>query len=233
MQTSKECIMVFARAPHEGRVKTRLAADIGTKAAAGLYRAFVADLLQTLGRTDYPIHVHFTPHDAELQMKQWLGAAYEFVPQSDGGLGARMAAAFKHTFSNHFSRAVLIGVDLPDLPESIIHEAFDALLKNEAVLGPSHDGGYYLIGFNRNGFVPGVFTDIAWGTEHVFAETAQIFGNNNTSVHYLGCWDDIDTYADLLDFIQRQKDARGNVAAETGRFISELELSHEKIRSPL
>lgn len=155
MQTSKECVIVLAKAPVEGQVKTRLAADIGPKAAAGLYRAFVADLLQMLGKTDYSIHVHFTPSDAELQMKQWLGSAYEFVPQADGGLGERMAAAFKHGFSNHFSRVLLIGADFPDLPASFIHEAFNTLLINEAVLGPSHDGGYYLIGFNREGFVPG------------------------------------------------------------------------------
>ncbi len=233
MQTSKECVIVLAKAPVEGQVKTRLAADIGPKAAAGLYRAFVADLLQMLGKTDYSIHVHFTPSDAELQMKQWLGSAYEFVPQADGGLGARMAAAFKHGFSNHFSRVVLIGADFPDLPASFIHEAFNALLINEAVLGPSHDGGYYLIGFNRDGFVPGVFTDIAWGTEHVFSDTAQLFEVNNTSVHYVARWWDIDTYADLIDFIQRQKNASSHVAAETTRFINELGLSHVNTRAPL
>ena len=224
MQTLKECVMVFAKAPAFGRVKTRLAAGIGEKAATSLYKAFVKDLLGMIDSTDYPIHIHFAPPDAGRQMKEWLGGAGEFYPQADGDLGDRMAAAFKHAFSKHVSRAVLIGTDFPDLPASFIHRAFDSLLTHDAVLGPSHDGGYFLIGFSRHGYVPEVFQDISWSSDKVFSETARAFEKHHTTVHYLDQWWDIDTYADLMEFIRRLKDTAGVAAPETKKLLYDLDL---------
>ena len=224
MQSSKECVMVFAKAPVIGRVKTRLAADIGEKAATELYRAFVKDLMATLGSTDYPIHIHFAPSTAGRQIKDWLDGADEFIAQADGDLGERMKTAFTYAFSNHISRAVLIGTDFPDLPASFIHQAFDTLSTHDAVIGPSYDGGYFLIGFNRHGFVPEVFQDMSWSTDQVFSETVRIFERHHAAVQYLDPWWDIDTHADLMGFIRRRRYAAGDAAPETKKLIHDLGL---------
>ena len=222
-----ECLIIFAKAPFEGKVKTRLAADIGSEAATGLYRAFVEDLLFTLSHTGYPIQIHYWPPDAGIEMTTWLGADYEFLPQSGGDLGERMASAFASAFSKNAKQAVLVGTDFPDLPSLIIHDAFNALSTHDAVIGPSNDGGYFLIGFTRHGFLPDVFQGIQWGTPSVFSETVKIFKKKQHAVHILPEWWDIDTHGDLLEFIYRQKKSIGSKAPRTTRLINMLGLANE------
>ena len=219
--------MVFAKAPVAGEVKTRLATDIGAETAAGLYRAFVADLLLMLSHTGYPVQIHYWPPDAGMEMTTWLGADYEFIPQSGGDLGERMASAFASAFSKNAEQAILVGTDFPDLPSSIIHNAFNALSTHDAVIGPSSDGGYFLIGFTRHGFLPGAFQGIQWGAPNVFSETVKIFDQNRNAVHILPEWWDIDTYGDLIEFIRRQKKSVGSKAPRTTKLINIFKLAKE------
>lgn len=214
-----QCLMVLAKAPERGKVKTRLARDIGKDAAAGLYRAFVSDLLRMLSRTPYPVFIHFWPPAAGSRMRDWLGPGYELIPQSGGDLGERMAAAFSRAFAGDFRQAVLIGSDLPDLPASLIHDAFAALTKTPAVIGPSEDGGYFLVGFNRDAFLPAVFSGVNWGSSTVLSETAALFEKNQVPVSYLRQWGDIDTRADLLQLARRVAAAPGPTAVETLNFM--------------
>ncbi len=215
------CLMVFAKAPERGKVKTRLARDIGKDAAAGLYRAFVSDLLRMLSRTPYPVCIHFWPPEAVSRMRGWLGPGYELIPQSGGDLGERMAAAFSRSFAGGVSQAVLIGTDFPDLPALLIHDAFAALAESPAVLGPSKDGGYFLVGFNRDSFLPAVFNDVNWGSSTVLSETAALFEKNQIPVSYIRQWQDIDTHADLLQFARRAAAAPRPTALETLDFLRE------------
>lgn len=214
-----QCLMVLAKAPARGKVKTRLASDIGKDAAAGLYRAFVSDLLHMLSRTPYPVFIHFWPPEAGSRVRGWLGPGYELIPQSGGDLGERMAAAFSWAFGRDFRQVVLIGTDLPDLPAASIHDAFAALEKTPAVLGPSEDGGYFLVGFNRDSFLPAVFSGVNWGTSTVLSETAGILKKNRTPVAYIREWRDIDTYADLRQFGRAALAAPGPTAPETLHFM--------------
>ena len=214
------CLMVFARAPVMGQVKTRLAARMGDKAALELYRAFVTDLLRTLDQTGYPIQIHFAPPEAAGMMGEWLGPEYPLIPQNSGDLGRKMAAAFHLAFSARYEKSVLIGTDFPDLPADIIHEAFTALDRRPAVIGPSHDGGYFLIGFKREGFLPAAFQGIAWGTADVLDQTARIFEQNQVLLHYVSSWWDIDTYADLLDLSGRLGPAAVQTAPETRKILA-------------
>jgi glycosyltransferase A (GT-A) superfamily protein (DUF2064 family) len=103
------------------------------------------------------------------------------------------------------SRAVLIGSDIPDLPESILSEAFRSLDDHDAVLGPARDGGYYLIGFRRDTFVPDVFRGIEWSTDRVFAETRRKLEQATRSVYLLPEWSDVDTPEDLRDLKERNE----------------------------
>lgn len=214
------CLMVFARAPVEGRVKTRLAARLGDKAALALYRCFAADLLRTLDQTGHPVQIHFSPPAARAQMADWLGSRYPLIPQKKGDLGEKMAAAFHLAFAGQYEKSILIGTDFPDLPAAFIDEAFTALDRKPAVIGPSHDGGYFLIGFQRKGFLPAAFEGIAWGTAHVLGQTARVFEKNKVPLHYLSGWWDIDTYEDLLELSRRLNTEAAETAAETRRVLA-------------
>jgi hypothetical protein len=197
-----QCLILFVRFPERGKVKTRLAKDIGPQKAKVLYTYFVLDLLKTLNRDDLSITICFSPPGAGEDMKKWLGKRYSYMPQNGEDLGKRMKNAFEDVFRKDFREAVLIGTDIPDISDSIIEDAF-YLDKHDAVIGPSYDGGYYLIGFRKDTFLPGIFDEIAWGTERVFEKTMEIFTKNTYAVRTLSVWQDVDRLADLKALYQR------------------------------
>jgi uncharacterized protein len=208
--TSNQAILVFLRAPEPGKVKTRLAKRLGTRLAFSLYKQFVQDTLETVGALGIPVRICFYPSTKKTAVSNWLGDQYTYWPQSGDHLGQRMATAFVRAFKTGVERAILIGTDIPDLPGRIIEEALDALDSHEAAIGPSSDGGYYLIGFNARGFLPAIFDGIPWGNIDVFARTMEIFIKHKTSVHLSPIWQDIDEVEDLLSFAKR---TAGNTAA--------------------
>lgn len=203
MEKSKNAVLVFARMPEKGKVKKRLAADLGEDAALELYRAFVDDLLNTLARSGLHHIICHTPKTIPQALAPWPKPDLPRFPQTGADLGERMAHAFEHGFSRGFRRLVLVGTDIPDLPESAFHQAFAALETGPAVVGPARDGGYYLIGFSAKGFDRGVFKDIQWGTGRVLEQTLDRFRALGKKVRLLFSWNDIDTMADLKQYIGR------------------------------
>ena len=141
MENPKEAVLVFARAPEKGKVKKRLAAGLGEAAALELYRAFVDDLLDTLTRAGlHHILCHF-PKILPRDLAQWPRPGLPRFPQTGNDLGERMAHAFEQGFAMGFQRLVLVGTDLPDLPESAFHQALEALEHNPGGFGPGHGRG--------------------------------------------------------------------------------------------
>ena len=199
------CVLVFVKFPVRGHVKTRLAAQIGQEQALRLYESFVLDILEWVKNLDVPVGICFDPPEAKEQFKQWLGGDYSYFAQIGRDLGQRMKNAFVHSFDEGFERVILIGSDIPDLPAQYLHEALNALESNGAVIGPSRDGGYYLIGFSRASFLPAVFEDITWSTSAVFRQTIAIFRKNELKVHLLPEWYDVDTAADLQSLLLRNR----------------------------
>jgi len=202
---SSSPILLFVKAPIKGQVKSRLAAGLGDEAALELYKTFVSDILDTIEKTANPSTIFFHPPEARDAVANWLGPERDYLPQEGHDLGLRMANAFATIFSMGSSRAVLIGSDIPDLPESILREAFRSLDDHDAVLGPARDGGYYLIGFRRDTFVPDVFRGIEWSTDRVFAETRLKLEQAKRSIHLLPEWRDVDTPEDLRELKDRNK----------------------------
>lgn len=196
-QSSPKCILLFLRAPEKGHVKTRLAASLGDDVTLKLYRSFVPDMLEMLTRTTYPVILYGHPRDKISEIKAWLGGKMPCRPQTGNTLGDKMANAFSAAFSEGFEQAVLIGSDIPDLPDRIIHEAFSALDREGAALGPAADGGYYLVAFRKSAFLPEAFINIPWSTEKVLARTLEKFKDAGTPVRLLEPWKDIDTVEDL------------------------------------
>jgi glycosyltransferase A (GT-A) superfamily protein (DUF2064 family) len=117
-----------------------------------------------------------------------------------------MKNAFRDCFADGFTAVVVIGSDIPDLPPEIFAEAFAALESQGAVIGPAADGGYYLIGFRKETFVPGMFEGIAWSTERVLTETLERLVRAGLGVHRLPPRRDVDTVDDLRDLVRRHRD---------------------------
>ncbi|MBU2490241.1 MAG: TIGR04282 family arsenosugar biosynthesis glycosyltransferase [Proteobacteria bacterium] len=220
MEASDALVMVFARLPEAGRVKTRLAASLGDRAAAGLYAAFAADLLARLSASGVPLAVGFDPPEAGEAVGRWLPGKNLF-PQEGADLGERMKNAFARAFARGVERAVLVGSDLPDLPARAIREALEALETRDAVLGPTPDGGYYLIGFTRRGFAPGAFSGPAWGGPDVFACTLRLLDKAGASVQLLFSWNDVDTAPDLV-LLAKKLATRPGDAPATAAFLAGL-----------
>jgi rSAM/selenodomain-associated transferase 1 len=203
--SSDSCIILFAKYPAPGKVKTRLAKQLGPERAAQLYRNFVLDILDTLRTVDVTLRIFFEPPGALDEFRTWLGDDYRYVSQTGPALGQRMKNALVHTFAEGFSKAALIGSDLPDLSADFLNLGLRALDKHQALLGPSDDGGYYLIGFSKDAFLPEAFDNIAWGTDRVFTHTVKILKRHRRKLYVLPRWHDVDTLEDLKSLVARSR----------------------------
>lgn len=199
----KDCLIVFVKSPEGGGVKSRLAADLGEEAARQLYRRFVEDLLHSLDRGDYSLKLFFFPPGHRQIVARWLGPGRSYEPQTGGDLGERMKNAFEKCITDGFEKAILIGSDIPDLPREIVEEAFAFLETFEAVIGPAHDGGYYLIGFRAATFLRDPFSGVLWSTGDVLKSTLAILAGKGLKVAILPLWGDIDTCEDLRALVDR------------------------------
>ncbi|MHC4664838.1 MAG: TIGR04282 family arsenosugar biosynthesis glycosyltransferase [Planctomycetota bacterium] len=202
---NNSCVLFFVRYPVPGKVKTRLAEQLGPGQAAELYGNFVLDLLDTLRSLNVNLRIFFEPAEALDDIRHWLGENHSYVLQSGDNLGQRMKNAFAYAFADGFSKGVLIGSDLPDLPADFLCLGLRTLDTRDAVLGPSSDGGYYLIGFSRQAFLPEAFDNIAWGTDRVFAHTVRILKRHRRKIHVLPRWHDVDTLEDLKSLAARSR----------------------------
>jgi uncharacterized protein len=201
----KRCIILFVKCPQRGKVKSRLSPALEEGLVVSLYEAFVADLLETIGKTATPFRIAFTPEDGERAIVRRFGG-WDRFPQKGADLGERMRKAFERCFADGYEAVVLIGSDIPDLPPEAFAEAFGALQKGRAVIGPTIDGGYCLIGFRRDTFAPGVFEGIAWSSSRVLAVTLEKLAGAGIAVHQLPPWRDVDTPEDLRDLWNRHRD---------------------------
>ncbi len=207
-----ERLLIFAKFPEKGMVKTRLGRSIGEESVVGLSRCFVRDAIALSQKAGYAPVLFFHPPEARDAMIEWLGDGLVYEPQEGDSLGERMYAAFRKAFRDR-RRAVLIGTDTPDLPPALIEEAFRSLKTNDAVIGPACDGGYYLIGLSSESLLPDLFRGLPWGSARVFELTRRIFEEHGLNLCLLPQWRDIDGYDDLAAFFDRWKDLPPGVLA--------------------
>lgn len=225
--SSNRCTLVFLKAPEKGKVKTRLSKIIGNEIAINVYKRFAFDIMATLLNIECNITIFYHPSDAQYCITRWLGDSNAYSAQKGNNIGERMANAFIRSFSEGFHHVILVGADIPDLTEKIINEAFSSLQKYPAVLGPAFDGGYYLIGFNANNFVPEVFQNISFGTDRVCEQTLTVFHKKSLPVHMLPTWRDIDTYEDLVHFYNTNKKNR-SAAQNTISYLTHIDIGRFK-----
>lgn len=219
------CVLFFVKYPVQDKVKTRLAAELGEEVVVELYKNFVFDTLSTIRQLNVPFRICFHPESAGDKMKGWLGEQYAYMAQKGSNLGQRMKNALAQTFKENFSRAILVGSDSPDLPAVFLIQALQSLESHHAVIGPSSDGGYYLIGFSRAHFVPDAFDGISWSTENVFQQTLDVLEGHSSNVYILPQWFDVDTPVDLRELINRNR----NTAFDKSKTLTYLLQMEDKI----
>jgi uncharacterized protein len=191
----RDTVIVFVRAPELGRVKTRLAAELGQETALAIYREMGARVVAAASRVrDCNLVVAYTPAAGEETTRAWLGEEAMLVVQSDGDLGARMSAAVAQAFTRGAERIVSIGADCPEITTATIAEAFARLSEADVVLGPAADGGYYLIGMTRPH--DALFAGIAWSSPDTLAQTLAAADHAGLAVSLLDLKHDVDTAND-------------------------------------
>jgi hypothetical protein len=191
----RAAILVFARAPRPGTVKTRLARTIGDEAATLLYRRMGRRIVASLDGAPARMVVCYDPSDGEAEIRHWLGPLPDrYLRQGGGDLGARLSRMFERAFMGA-DRVVAIGTDAPATDAGRVTRAIAALDSADVVIGPARDGGYYLIGLRRAR--PELFRGIRWGTGSVLAETRAQAERLGLRVTWLELESDIDTGDDL------------------------------------
>ncbi|MHA2177857.1 MAG: TIGR04282 family arsenosugar biosynthesis glycosyltransferase [Candidatus Thorarchaeota archaeon] len=189
--------------PEVGKVKARLAQSIGEEAATGLYRAFIQDTVTTVQSLDIPFYIAVHPPESQDKFAQWLGPTYQIFHQQGIDLGKRLQNGFETMFLKGYQQVIALASDSPDLPIEILQTAVSTLQTNKAVIGPASDGGYYLIGFSHDLFIPDIFEEISWSTETVFRDTLARIESVTSQFHVLPEWADIDTKSNLMEFYEK------------------------------
>ena len=213
---AKSNVLLFAKFPRPGAVKTRLAEAIGHEKAAQLYTCSVLDTIDFIKRLNFPFEIFYWPVESGAEFAETFGSEYTYVPQQGEDLSQRAINSFRRTFDRGVEYAVTIGTDIPDLPPELIADAFERLESVDVVIGPAFDGGYYLLGFSNRSFTLAAFENISWSTAKVFDETLCALKNQNKTVSILPAWNDIDTIEDLRRFASRG----GGAALRTRSYIS-------------
>lgn len=196
----KQNLIVFVKYPKKGKVKTRLAKGIGDEKAVEFYRNCILDIVEKHKEGEHKFTIFYSPKLAKGKFKKWLGDDVGYLSQGIGDLGKRMSKAFIKSFKNGYDSVVLMGSDIPQLSKKDIESAFKELETKDAVIGPSKDGGYYLIGFNKDVFSEFFFEGIQWSTHEVFDKTVNKFRSRGLDYGVLSECLDIDTIVDLEFF---------------------------------
>jgi len=193
-------LLVFLKYPTPGKVKTRLAASMGAEAASAAYRTCAEQTLERLRTWHTQSVVFVDPPDALSSVRDWLGPTWRLSPQQGATLGERLAHATRAAFANGATRVVVIGTDSPWLTPEEIEQAFAALEHADVVLGPSEDGGYYLIGLSQP--QPALFEGIAWSTASVYQHTLERANALGLRVYTARLGYDVDRLEDLQRFLR-------------------------------
>ena len=191
MIKQKKLLLIFTRNPELGKVKTRLAKDIGDQKALDIYKFLINHTVSVTKNLPVAKHVYYSVqiHNEDF----WNEEYFDKRKQHGTDLGIRMENAFQDSFTEGYEQVIIIGSDLYDITQEEITAAFDTLENHDAVIGPATDGGYYLLGLKQ--VIPAVFTNKSWGTDTVFQQTKADLADQNTA--FLSPKNDVDYLSDI------------------------------------
>lgn len=192
----KSAIIIFVRNPVSGKVKTRLAKQLGDEVALSIYKTLLNHTHSVLTNITADRFVFYADYINDNDL--WENNLYHKHLQSGNDLGERMKNAFEFLFNKNYNKVVIIGSDCVELSTAIIEEALTQLETTKIVIGPANDGGYYLLGMNA--FYPTAFNNKQWSTETVFKDTINDIKLTGCSYYTLPKLSDVDTAEDLKGF---------------------------------
>jgi len=190
-----DTLLVVAKQPAPGQTKTRLCPPLTHDQAADLYDCFLRDTLSIMRTvSDVRCVIGYLPEDAQGYFRQ-LAPDMELSPQRGASLGERLDHLLTEALLGGSQRAVIMNSDSPTLPANYLQQAFDDLADVDVVLGPTHDGGYYLIGLNKP--QPHLLREVQMSTPRVLADTLELADASGLTVSLLPTWYDVDTVQEL------------------------------------
>jgi len=208
---ARNSLIIFIKTPEPGHIKTRLARDINEDYVRALYTAFLKDLdYRFNNQKEYQTWYAIAPENFNFTTLSGIIRLNKYFLQHGAHLGSRMHHAFGHVSQDGSDKMVLIGSDIPAISGNIIAQAFSKLDQSECVLGPTTDGGYYLIGLKKP--QPALFADISWSTEMVLQQTLERAGQENIPVDLLARLNDVDTLSDLRKLHQLLLDQNRSIS---------------------
>lgn len=211
-------LMLFVRYPRPGMVKTRLAASLGKDEATEFYRLCAGNLFKESRKLPSGIskYVFCTDRNDAGKVQAWVGRSFFVMVQCEGDLGCKLQDAFDMVFGHGAAKAIVVASDVPDISVDIFREAFHSLDRNDMVIGPGRDGGYYLIGMKT--LHKELFAGITWSTDQVYRQTMKIAGELQLNVHVLPTLMDIDTADDLQEWTKSMdRKWEGPISELTGK----------------
>lgn len=185
-------LIIFVKNPVLGKVKTRLAADIGDERALEVYEQLLKITRNEAAKANCTRHVFYSD---EIVSDAWDDDSFNKFVQEGSDLGERMNNAFEQVFALGARKAIIIGSDCPGLTTEIIENSFCVLDEHDVAIGPAKDGGYYLLGMKKQ--LPFLFEGKKWSTDSVLSETIHDLKENRLSYGMLIELSDLDTVKDL------------------------------------
>lgn len=211
-------LIIFAKEPQSGMVKTRLKSCFTDEGLVQLYKAFVKDTLSITRQVSCRKKVlAFSSSSAPRYLKN-ISRGFELVRQNGKDLGTRMHNAFVYAQENKSKNTVIMGTDSPTLPAGFVKEAFKKLDEHDLVLGPCFDGGYYLIGMKEPCL--DLFKDVRWSSSSVLDKTLCNAKRLGKTTALLAEWYDVDDYPGLSRLINHLEGNK-NIAVHTRRILSQ------------
>jgi rSAM/selenodomain-associated transferase 1 len=202
----KTCLIIFAKEPESGRVKTRLAGKMDDNEIIELYKDFVRRTIDIAGKVESDNKFLAYDSSGEAGFIKSIKGDLSLFRQEGETLGERMHNAFLYSKKSGNDATIIIGSDSPDMPFEYVEKAFNCLEKSDVVLGPSRDGGYYLVGLKQPD--ERIFKDVNWSSDKVFSETLKNIENIGKVASSVDEWYDIDTAQDLEFYNKRKEENR-------------------------
>jgi len=216
----RRALLIVGKAPAPGQAKTRLVPPLSAQAAAELYRAFLLDTLDLAAGLGWERVSLVHPAGAGAALRPLLPPPVTLCEQRGRGLGDALRHAFAEHLAQGFTRVVLIGSDTPSLPPTAVADGCAALATHDLSIGPSLDGGYYLLGLRT--MQPALFEAIDWSTPRVLAQTLARASQLRLRVQRLPAWYDVDAPADLERLQRELQQAPATTAPHTRTTLARL-----------
>lgn len=216
---NRNAIILFTRVPEEGKTKTRMMPYLSPEECVALHESFLKDIIREAASASADLRVYATPTLEDAAFRGLFPAGTEFFLQEGPDLGVRMETALEETLKAGYDAAVLVGTDLPEVRKEDFQCAFRILEQRDVVLGPTRDGGYWLIGLTKPSHAP--FEPKTYGNGTVYESTLEGIQRGGLSAGFVRELEDMDEREDLAAFRDRIRHNPNLLKTESGRYVTD------------